>query len=303
MSDGTSMVPGSLRILWPGGAILGEGPLWVDRESALYWVDIKQKMIHRLDWPDGERCSWTVEPAVGALQPLRAGGFIAAAKDGFHLVDLPEGGGEARMARVLVPETERPRNRFNDGKIGPDGAFWAGSMDDEEVEASGRLYRLTETGAIRVMDEGYVITNGPAFSPDGQLMYHTDTLKREIYSFSLGAAGGLGAKSLFARIPEDAGYPDGMCVDNDGCLWGAHFGGWRLTRYAPDGRILGTLPMPVANVTSCVFGGTDLKTLFITTAAKGLSDAERADQSDAGALFAIDTTVGGPPTRYFNWEG
>lgn len=287
--------------MWRAGAELGEGPVWVDRESALYWVDIKGEAVHRLSWPDGKRQSWQVHGQIGALLPTSDGRFIGALQDGIHLLTLDPESDRAIARLLLDPEPDLLDNRFNDAKIGPDGALWAGTMDDRETDPTGRLYRISGDKACQVIDDGYVVTNGPAFSPDGALLYHTDTFKRTIYVFDLDPAGGASNRRVFAQLPEDKGYPDGMTVDCEGCLWVGHWGGWRLTRFSPEGEPIFELAMPVANVTSCSFGGDDLKTLFVTTAAKGLSAAERRAQPAAGDLFAVRLDVAGPPTRYFEW--
>lgn len=290
------------KLVWPAGATLGEGPVWVDRESALYWVDIKGQAVHRMTWPGTTRQSWRTDSPVGAIQPTTDGRFIGAFKDGIRLVELDPESDRIKTELITNPEPELPDNRFNDGKIGPDGAFWAGTMDDRESQPTGSLYRLTHEGACVVVDSGYVVTNGPAFSPDGKTLYHTDTFGRVIYAFELGSSGRVGGKRRFVEIPDSDGYPDGMCVDDEGCIWVAHWAGWRLTRFSPEGKPVTCLDMPVSQVTSCVFGGVDLKTMFITSAAVGLSASELAGQPDAGGLYAVELDIGGPLTRYFDWR-
>lgn len=291
------------RCVWPAGAELGEGPVWVAGESALYWVDIKGHAIHRLSWPDGEQHTWQIHEQIGAIQPTTDGRFIAALKDGIHIVDLERSSTNAAAKLIENPEIDLPDNRFNDGKIGPDGAFWAGTMDDHETASTGCLYRFSSDGACQNIDSGYVVTNGPAFSPDGSVLYHTDTFKRIIYAFDLGKSGEASNKRVFINIPDDAGYPDGMTVDSEGCLWVCHWGGWRITRYSPEGIAISILEMPVANVTCCAFGGEELKTLFITTASKGLNEEERNKQPEAGGLFVADMDVKGLAGRNFEWSG
>ncbi len=287
--------------VWQAGAELGEGPVWVDRESALYWVDIKGCAVHRLSWPDGKQKSWQAHGQIGALHPTSDGRFIGAFQDGIHLVTLDPDSDRAVAQLLIDPEPNLPGNRFNDAKVGPGGALWAGTMDDREDDPTGRLYRFSKDKMCQVIDDGYVVTNGPAFSPDGTLLYHTDTFKRIIYVFDLDPGGGASNRRVFTQLPEDTGYPDGMSVDSEGCLWVGHWGGWCLSRFSPEGKRLLELPMPVANVTSCSFGGDDLKTLFVTTAAKGLSALERRDQPAAGDLFALRLDVAGWPTQYFEW--
>jgi sugar lactone lactonase YvrE len=148
------------------------------------------------------------------------------------------------------------------------------------------------------MDDGYCITNGPATSPDGRTLYHTDTLKKLIYAFDVSAAGELSNRRVFAAIEDGAGHPDGTAVDADGCVWIALFGGWGVRRYSPGGQLLETVALPVANVTKIAFGGDDLRTAYATTARKGLSAAELAAQPRAGDLFAFRVDTPGLPQHH-----
>jgi sugar lactone lactonase YvrE len=275
--------------VWNLGCELGEGPLWSPSEQALWFVDIKKSAIHRYDTRTGEGRSWTAPAPPGFLASLAGGGFVAGLKTGLHRFD-PESGDFDLVCEV---EPDRPGNRLNDGAVDAAGRLWFGSMDDAEAEPSGCLYRLEPGAAPEPMDEGYVITNGPAFSPDRKTVYHTDTLGRAIYAFDLYKDGTLGPRRLFATIAKDEGYPDGPVVDADGCLWTGLFGGWGLNRYAPSGELLQHVPFPCANVTKPAFGGEDYRTLYATTARKGLTAAELEDQPLAGGLFALRAPVRG----------
>lgn len=277
--------------VWPLAAELGEGPVWSAAEAALWFVDIKGRRIHRYDAASGQGRSWEAPTQPGFLAPLADGGWLAGLKSGLHRFD-PASGDFSRMAEV---EPDRPDNRLNDGCVDRSGRLWFGSMHDGESDPTGRLYRLDAGGRLSVHDDGYVITNGPAFSPDGRALYHTDTLARAIYVFDVDPSGGLGARRLFAQIEPAAGYPDGPAVDAEGCVWTGLFGGWGLNRYSPAGELIGHVAFPCANVTKPAFGGDDLMTLYATTAWKGLSAAERADQPLAGGLFALRVDTPGLP--------
>jgi sugar lactone lactonase YvrE len=277
----------NVQCVWPASAELGEGPVWVAREAAIYWVDIKRSLLHRyrpgMAEDASEKHSWQLECQLSALAPRAAGGFVAATREGFALLFVD---GEQVMIEPLGgPEADIPGNRFNDGKLDPRGRFWAGTMDDGETEPSGALYRLDPDLGWRQLDAGYVITNGPAFSPDGRTLYHTDTLQRTVYAFDLEAGGALRNKRVFLQLPNNAGYPDGMTVDAEGCLWVCHWGGWGITRFSPAAEAIGRIELPVANITSCTFAGPELDQLYITSARKGLSEAELARQPLAGGLF------------------
>src|SRR3954464_9204281 len=269
----------SVSCVWPLSAVLGEGPLWW--AGALWFTDIKQKKVHHFDPATGAGKSWEAPSTLGFLAPRRNGHFLAGAKTG--LLDFDPASGSFTLLRQVEPL--RPTNRLNDGAVDPEGRLWFGSMDDGEHEPTGMLYRFYR-GSLAPMDSGYVITNGPAFSPRGDVLYHTDTLARRIYAFDLGRDGALANKRLFIEIEEGAGYPDGPTVDSEGCLWTGLFGGWCVRRYSPDGRLLQAVRFPVANVTKIAFGGTDLTTAYATTAAKGLDAARLQDQPLAGGLFS-----------------
>ncbi|SRR5579883_410494 len=274
--------------VWPLAAMLGEGPLWW--AGALWFTDIKAKTVHRFDPATGEGESWSAPSQTGFLAPRRNGHFIAGTKAGLMDFDPATG----RFAPLCEVEPSRPGNRLNDGAVDPEGRLWFGSMDDGESQATGMLYRF-HRGHLAPMDSGYVITNGPAFSPDGRVLYHTDTLERRIYAFHLGGDGALSNKRLFVEIEEGAGYPDGPTVDSEGCLWTGLFGGWAVRRYGADGQLLQTIRFPVANITKIAFGGEKLTEAYATTAAKGLDGAARQAQPLAGGLFRFEAPAPGLP--------
>jgi len=285
-----------VKCVWEEPAILGEGPLWVARENAVYWVDIVSKKLHRCGPADEARRTWTFETEVTSLAARQQGGFVGTMRDGFALIDLETGAVEP----MAMPETDIPGNRFNDGKVDGNGRYWAGSMADGEKLASGSLYRLDSDLSLHKMDENYIITNGPAFSRDGKTLYHTDTAKRIIYAFDLSADGAISNKRVFVQLEaEEEGYPDGMTVDNENCIWLCHFGGSRITRYSPEREIRQVIPMPVPNITSCTFAGPDLDTLYITTARHLLSDEDIRKYPLSGSLFSCKPGVTGLPTPLF----
>lgn len=277
--------------LWPLGAELGEGPIWQSAEDALYFVDIKGRRIHRCKADGSERRSWPAPAAVGFVQPLAGGDFVAGLAGGLHRFSPATGD----FSRLIEVEPHLPGNRLNDATVDAQGRLWFGSMDDAEESPSGSLYRVGADGALRAEDRGYVITNGPVQSPDGQRLYHTDTLQRLVYAFDLSPTGELSNKRPLIRI--HGGYPDGTAVDAEGHLWICLFAGHRIERYTPDGRLVQTVALPCANVTKLTFGGPDLRTAFVTTARKGLSPAELAAQPLAGDLFIFRVDTPGLPAH------
>lgn len=281
------------RCLWDLGATLGEGAYWEAETGHVWFTDIKRRQIHRYDPTNDNRQSWSAPDQPGFALPRTGGGLMVGMPHGLYLFDPAQGSFTLQVA----VERDRDGNRMNDGFCDPQGRLWFGSMDDAEASATGALYRFDgETPPVR-LEDGIIITNGPAQSPDGSILYHTDTLDRTIWAYRLDDAGGIADKRLFARIEEGAGYPDGMAVDSEGCVWIALFAGWGIRRYAPDGTLLGKVPFPVANVTKLAFGGDDLRTVYATTAAKGLSEAERAAQPLAGGLFTFRSPVAGLPSH------
>lgn len=267
----------------PIGAELAEGPVWLAEEAALYFVDIKGQNIHR--WhASSDLKTWHLPQPVGFVQPLQSGGLIAGLKDGLYRFSTT-----APPECLLSPEPTLPGNRLNDAFTDRDGHLWFGSMDDAEQAPSGALYCVDAMGNAIQKDVGYVITNGPAMSPDGRTLYHTNTLEKTVYAFDVDAGKKLTNKRVFIHIAD--AYPDGTTVDAAGCLWIAFFGGARVERYSPHGELLQTVPFPCANVTKIAFGGDDLCVAYATTAWKGLSPRQRDAQPLAGGLFsfAVDT--------------
>ena len=271
--------------VWPLGAELGEGPVWHAAEAALYFVDIKGHQIHRCAADGTQRKSWSAPAAVGFVQPFAGADFVAGLQDGLYRFNPASGD----FKSLLAVDGHRPGNRLNDANVDAQGRLWFGTMDNAELQPSGALYRVAADGALRAEDDGYVITNGPAQSPDGRVFYHTDTLAQKVYAFDLSPTGALSNKRLLITLSN--GYPDGTTVDAEGHLWICLFAGGRIERYTPAGRLAQTVTMPCANITKLAFGGPDLRTAFVTTAWKGLSAAERAAQPLAGGLFtfAVDT--------------
>lgn len=268
-------------------AILGEGPVWVAAERAIYWVDILGKRLFR--WSANEDLrTLELQSPLCSIAPRAGGGYIGAGFDGFVFISP-----DYQISQCANPESAWPGNRFNDGKVDRAGRFWAGTMDRTEQQATGSLYRLDPDMSWHRMDSGYRITNGPAFSVDGTTIYHTDSALQRIYAFDVDAEGALSGKRTFAQFGEGDGYPDGMTVDADDCLWVAFWGGWCVRRLSPAGEIIGKLDLPVQCPTSCTFGGEDLDQLFITSASRDLTAQDRLQQPHAGGLFRCNPGVRG----------
>jgi sugar lactone lactonase YvrE len=297
MSTHGSFVPAPL---WDVRATLGEGIVWDAAGDRVWFVDIKGKCIHRCAADGSGRRSWDAPGQVSFIVPASDGGMVCALDDGlYRFIDHGPQAAAAFLPLAKV-EADQTGNRFNDGHVDAGGHLWFGSMDDAEELPSGVLYRF-DGASVRRMDDGYVITNGPAASPDGRTLYHTDTLAKRIYAFDRAADGSLSDKRVFVEIG-DGGYPDGMAVDADGNLWVATFGGWRIDRFDAGGRKIGEVRFPCANVTKLAFGGADLRTVYATTARKGLSAEALDAQPFAGAIFTFRCETPGLPQHLLRIE-
>jgi sugar lactone lactonase YvrE len=282
--------------IWDAGAHLGEGALWHAPTRSVYFVDIKGRRIHRCAADGSQRRTWEAPGQPGFVVPAvsaSSGSLVCALEDGLYRFD--EASGKYTLLRRV--EHDLPGNRFNDGYVDAGGNLWFGSMDDAQSRPTGALYRLDRHGSLSRPDDGYVITNGPAISPDGKTLYHTDTPLRRVYAFDL-RDGVLADKRVFLQLPEGS-RPDGMAVDSEGHLWIALFGAGRIERYTAAGRLAGAVHFPCTNITKLAFGGDDLRTAYVTTAWKGLSPAQRAAQPLAGGLFAFRVDTPGLPQHVF----
>lgn len=279
------------RLVWDLQAELGEGPVWVERDQALWFTDIKRRKIHRYAPETEERRSWDSPEQIGFVLPREGGGFIAGLQSGLHHFD-EEGGA---FEPIVAVEPDRPANRLNDGVVDPAGRLWFGTMDDGERGRTGAFYCFDRGRLVRTGVAGIAITNGPAISPDGRTLYWVDTVGGGIFACEIGEDGSLGPSRDFAAIAPGDGHPDGPTVDSDGHVWISLYAGWEARRYSPGGELVGCVRFPVANITKIAFGGPGLKTAYATTARQLLSAEEIAAQPQIGGLFAFEVEVPGLP--------
>jgi sugar lactone lactonase YvrE len=277
-------------------SLLGEGPLWDPQARVLYWVDIKRREIHRFDPASGRDEQWSTPEDIGSLAVRAKGGLVVAMKTGFHVFDPAP----AKFTPVFDPERDLPGNRFNDGKPDRQGRFWAGSMDDAETLPTGGLYRLgSDHGCTRMVD-GIICSNALCWSPDNRTLYFADSCKHTIWAWDFDAdAGEISNRRVFVEVPSSEGDPDGATVDAEGGVWVAHWGGWRVTRYDPHGRVERIVKMPVQKPTCPMFGGPGLDVLYVTSASIQLTPDELKRQPQAGGIFAFEPGVKGLPESYF----
>ncbi len=297
MPEPPGPVPPDLRVCVAAGNQIGESPVWSAAEQALYWVEVEGRRVHRWHAVSGTRSEWAMPEATGCVALRRWGGVIAATRTGFVFLDTRDGS----IAPIADPEAHLEGNRFNDGKVDRRGRFFAGTKNiANRPEPTGSIYRLDADLRVERIASGISCVNGIAWSPDDRTMYFCDTWLRRIYACAFDPASGTcGERRVFAEVPALAGYPDGLTVDAEGCLWNAHYGGWRITRYGPDGRVERVIALPVQHVTSLTFGGPDCRTLFVTSASLRLTPEARSQQPLAGHVFAFEPGPQGIPEPAF----
>jgi len=279
------------RNVWPLAAELGEGPVWVERDRALWFVDIKKQQIHRYDPASGARRSWDAPEQVGFILPAERGGFVAGLQSGLYHFDDNSGAFDL----IVKVDEDLPANRLNDGTVDPKGRIWFGTMDNQERDRSGAFYCFANGKLTRTAIGNIAITNGPAVSPDGRILYVVDTLRGTIDAVDIDDDGTLGERRSYVRIDPSEGHPDGPTIDAEGCVWISLYAGWEARRYSPTGELIERVRFPVANITKIAFGGDDLRTVYATTARQLLSREDIAKQPEIGDLFEFTADVPGVP--------
>lgn len=273
-----------------------EGPAWDARRGELLWVDQFAGLVHRSRYAGGSLRpvrTYDIGTPVGAVVPVAGeDGWLLAAGAGFARLSS-----DGQVEVVAEPEAAvRDTNRMNDGKCDPRGRFYAGSMAWAKTPGAGSLYRYD--GKVQTILSDVTISNGLAWTPTGDRMYYIDTPTRRVDVFTIAADGEPVERRPAFHIDPADGQPDGMCVDDEGCLWVALWGGGQVCRYTPNGEKLAAVVVPAPQVSSCAFAG---RTLFITTSQEGYTPADSERHPNAGRLFAVDLPVGGPPAT--PWSG
>lgn len=295
---------------------LGEGALWDEENATLYWLDIVAGRVYRSRLEGGRHTEseWCAPSSrVGALALCRSGALIAGLAEGIGIFRFAE------APRIIAdPSLDPALAVYNDGKVGPDGRFWVGYKDVKHSAPIGILESVGADGSIKTLVRGLAISNGLGWSPDLSTFYLTDSIPRSIRSWRYDGAGGIASRAPgessaahvegllfehgdpYAKRGSAPEIPDGLAVDAEGCVWSARWKGSCVVRYDQTGRVLDRIEVPASRVSSCCFGGDDLRTLYITTAREDMDAAERAREPLAGSVFAARCAVGGLPAFRFN---
>jgi xylono-1,5-lactonase len=300
----TAPICGAPEAVTPAGALLGEGLCWSTRRQALYWVDILGQRLMRLGWPSRDRAEWHFDETISTVaERANEPGLVVALRH--HVAYFDPDSGTLQLLHEAQPHVAG--NRFNDGKCDAQGRFWVGSMDIACQAPTGSLYCVTSPGPGQpsIMACAWAcrfpVVNGPAWSPDGRSMWLNDTARNFIHRCDVDPlSAAVSNPRVWMRFARGDGHPDGMTVDAEGRLWIAHWGGGCVTCHAgDDGRELARVELPTSNITNVAFGGPGMQTLFISSAATELSDAQRVQQPHAGAVFAVATDASGLAANRF----
>ena len=277
---------------------LGEGPVWDEQTNTLHWVDILPCRLWRHDFAGNQTTSQELGNSAGMCCLTQDGGMVAALS---HSIVLLKDGTSQVLAENIEPEW--PGNRFNDGKCDAAGRLLTGTMDKNGTPGRGSLYRLEEGRPLKKLLGDITVSNGLGWSPDSRFLYYVDTPSGFLWRFEYDLdTGTLQNRTALIDYRGEEGSFDGICVDAEGCLWAAHWGGHQISRWDPKtGRKLLRVDIPAPFVTSCCFGGERMDKLFITTAGEEAARSEGFPL--AGSLFIAETGIQGLPAARFGKRG
>lgn len=263
----------------------GESPVWDPREKALYWCDTQRPLVHRYDRATGRCQSFGVDRNVLALGRAGERRWLLVTPDA--LVLWKTGSGTTDV--LAAPEKGIPDRAFNDGTVDLVGRYVAGTYNTKDYNApDGNLWSVDAAGEVRQLDTGLVLPNGMTFSPDGRTLYLTEMFRNRILAYDYDPATGAAKnRRVFVNVPKDTGMPDGLVTDTDGFLWSAHWQGWRITRYSPEGKIDAVIRVPFTTPTCAGFGGEAMNELYIASATAGLSEQQLTQSDNPGGLFRV----------------
>ena len=282
--------------IWQTKTLLGEGTLWVKSLNSIYFTDIKRKKIFTFNTKTKRKKIIKINKEIGFLSHIKKNIFILGLKGELRIVNLKNN----KKIKSIFIEIDKPLNRLNDGKTDPRGRLWFGSMDNLERNIqNGSLYCLNKNLKLKMVDNKYMITNGPAFINEKNF-YHTDTKKRIIYKIKIDKNLNILEKKIFKKFVDVEGFPDGMTTDRFKNLWVCHFGGSSISVFNQKGKKIYKIKLPAKNVTNCAFGGANNNDLYITTALKGLKEIDKKKYNLSGSLFKVRTNSKGMTSKSFN---
>lgn len=284
----------------PVANTLGEGVLWHPAQQAVWWTDIQQCKLYRYRLADKDLQVWDTPDRLACFGFIEGSEQLIAAFDGGFALYTPQTGERHWLSQ---PEYHLPNNRFNDGKVDRQGRFWAGTMveqgEPQSIDEQASVYSWGDSPCAVKHLAGFQITNGLCWSPDSRTAYVADSPMGVYYAFDFDvASGSFSNRRIFATTPEGIS-PDGSCVDAQGNVWNAQWGGNRVVCYSPQGEVLQQLDVPVSQPTCVAFGGPDYSWLFVTSAREHLSATQLEAEPQAGNLLIYRTDTEGLPADYF----
>lgn len=284
-----------------GSDIVGESPIWSSEERALYWVDILGQKIHRFHPEQLKHSSISLDQPVAAIAFTKNGQILAALRKSLALIDWKK----ASYTVIAEFEMDKPNNRFNDGKCDKEGRFWVGTMDsllwDQPL---GSLYRVDSDLSVHRILTNISCANGIGWSPDDSVMYFTESFRYAIFAYDYNSkSGSISNGRIFAEVDRNSGgFPDGLTVDKEGYVWSAHCGLGQVVRYSPNGKVDLVIKMPVPRPTSCVFGGNNYNTLYVTSAQETLNSQELCQWPLSGSIFSCNLGITGCVSEIFKGD-
>ena len=280
------------EILVPCGLRLGEAPVWLAQKNLLLWIDLPTAQFWRHNVKTGATKNdvLAVEPLLGALAPTNDPDVVVLThRTGISFLNIET----LAITPFTDPEKGRDGVMYNDAKIDRLGRLWAGTSHVTELEPRGALWIIDTQKRATLVDTGFAIANGPAFSPDGRTAYFSDSLARQILAYDIAENGRVSGRRIFCKFAEEEGLPDGLTVDSEGFIWVAHWAGSRVTRRNLKGEVVARIDIPSPHVTSLCFGGEGYSQLFITTAWDAVDEATRKTCPQAGHLFRVAPGIAG----------
>jgi sugar lactone lactonase YvrE len=286
----------SIKTIWTGQADLGEGPMWHPEEKQLYWIDIAKSQINRLNIDSRENQTWQFSSFIGAVIPRAKGGVVATV--GNEVIALNTDNGQIEKISNILPKASA-NLRGNDGKCDKKGRLWFGMVDVNLKQSLGGLFRMDSEGNVDQMEENIIISNGMGWNPDSTIFYYIDSAQRCVFQYDFDMAlGAISNRKVLIKLEDSEAVPDGMTVDQKGYLWIAIWNAWKLIRYSPNGSISKVINFPVQRPTSCIFGGEDYKTLFVTSCSLDVGEKNRLPKP-AGSLFSFQVETPGSAENSF----